>query len=105
MELGMAGKDLKAEWRVIRKLCVCAENASMNAVEAIGVGPLEDLLGRRGDEAMDVIEPAADSIPALLIALGGVWGWREPFRPRLDRYLATKERQRARALKAREHRA
>lgn len=88
--------DLKREWRVIRKLCVSAEGASDQVLGMIGAGPLEDLLRRHGEEAMDLIEPAADVMPALLIALGGVWGWDEPSRPRLDRYLASKDRQRKR---------
>jgi hypothetical protein len=86
--------DLTLEWRVIRRLSVGADGASEELLGAIGAGPLEDLLRRHGEEAMDLIEPAADGIPALLTALGNVWCWDEPFRSRLDRYLASKDRQR-----------
>lgn len=88
----LQGEALELEWLVLRKLCVAAEGANDKAVGMIGAGPLESLLYSRGEEAMDLIEPAMDEVPALVDALQSVWMWDQPFSPRLDRCLAAKGR-------------
>jgi hypothetical protein len=76
-------------WRLIRRLCSMAEPEDP-AVDMIGVGPLETMVWREGDRAMDLIEPAADADPVLQRALAKVWMFDEPVRPRIDRYLASR---------------
>ncbi len=89
------GEPLQFRWRVIRRLCERAEGGDEHAIGMIGCGPVETLLFEKGEEAMDLIEPTADEVPALLAALESVWGWDDPYRPRLDRYLAAKGRGRS----------
>ena len=86
------GQSLQFSWRVIRRLCELGEGGDEWAVEMIGCGPVESLLFQEGEQAMDLIEPAADEIPALLTALENVWMWDEPWHARLDEYLASKGR-------------
>jgi hypothetical protein len=57
------------EWRVLRCLCEAADPPSEKTVGSIGAGPLEDFLWNQGADALDLIEPAADSDPVLLDAL------------------------------------
>lgn len=63
------GQPVQFRWRVIRRLCERAEGGDRHAIEMIGCGPVETLLFHDGEQAMDLIEPAADEIPALLTAL------------------------------------
>lgn len=88
------GEPLELQWRVIRRLCECAEGGDEHAIAMIGCAPVESFLFHEGEQAMDLIEPAADEVPALLATLENVWMWDQPFSPRLDRYLAAKGRSR-----------
>jgi Family of unknown function (DUF6869) len=90
--LDLDGTRPDLEWRVIRCLCAAADPSSWPTVSSIGAGPLEDFLRRQGASALDLVEPSADADPVLLDALECVWGWDEPFRPRLESYLAARGR-------------
>lgn len=92
--MDLISEPLELEWRVTRKLAERAKGANENAVAMIGIGPVESLLHGHGEDAMDLIEPAADEIPALLTALQSVW-CSDPMRSRLDSYLAAKSRSRS----------
>ncbi len=80
--------ELEVAWRLVLTLCHLADPQDLRLVSNIGAGPLEDLIRRHSDHAMDLIEPAVASNHTLLIALAGVWGWDEPVRPRVNRVLA-----------------
>lgn len=74
-------------WRIV--LAICAEVDDDNdVIYDIGAGPLESMISQFGDAAMDLIEPALAGNPTLLKSLAGVWGWKSPTRPRVDRVLA-----------------
>ena len=75
-------------WRLLLALCALVDPADLERINDIGAGPLESFIRTFGEEAMDLIEPAVATHPTLLLALGAVWGWSEPFRPRIDRFLA-----------------
>jgi hypothetical protein len=79
---------LETEWRVIRCLCALAGPADSWIIEMIGASPLENFLEEHGDEAMDLVAPAAESDPVLMDALAKVWAFDAPVRPRIERYLA-----------------
>jgi hypothetical protein len=81
------------EWRVIRSLCALVDPEDSDTICMIGVGPMEDLLMGHGDDAMDLIEPAADGDEVLLDALAYVWGFSLAVRPRVERYLRAKGRE------------
>ncbi len=51
---------LEVEWRVIRRLSELGEEANEEAISMIGIGPIESLLWRHDEQAMDLIEPTAD---------------------------------------------
>jgi hypothetical protein len=74
-------------WRVIRCQCAVADPNDEWVICMIGAGSLEDAFFTYGDEAMDLIEPAAEHDPVLLQALENVWCWNTPIRPRLDALL------------------
>jgi hypothetical protein len=82
------GERPDIEWSVVRGICSLADPADDNTIGMIGAGPLEHFIEVWGDTAMDLIEPAATSAPILLEALRSVWAFREPVRPRIDRFLA-----------------
>lgn len=74
-------------WRVIQALCSVARPDQEWVVAMIGIGPIEDAFFDYGLKAMDLIEPAAERDPLLLMALESVWCWDEPVRPRIDALL------------------
>ncbi len=82
------GGGLALEWRIILGLCAAVDPNDEWVIGMIGVGPIESILMRDGDAAMDLIEPAAEANSVLHQALRAVWCHSEPIRPRIDRYLA-----------------
>lgn len=74
-------------WRVISCLCNVVDADDAHVVEMIGVSPVEDAFFDYGEEAMDLIEPAAERDPVLLAALESVRCWDTPIRLRLDALL------------------
>lgn len=81
---------LERIWRLILGLCEIARPDDP-AAEMIGAGPLESIIFQHGENAVDLIQPAADQNATLLAALRYVWAWDEPTRPRIDRYLQSRE--------------
>lgn len=77
-------------WRLIRCLCELTEPDDEAIVGMIGASPLEEFIGRHGDYAMGLIEPAAEGDAVLTAALTEVWAFGAPARPRLERYLSSR---------------
>jgi hypothetical protein len=81
------------QWLMILSLSAAAKSADPKVVGVVGAGPLEDFIGRFGDEAMDLIEPQLESNPTLLFALAGVWP-RDDVRGRVTQALAAHRQER-----------
>jgi hypothetical protein len=82
-----ANSRVELQWRLVRCLSALVDLDDLKSVLAIGAGPLEELVRRGGDSAMDLIEPAAREDRILLTALAGVWTSDDPMRRRIDGYL------------------
>lgn len=80
--------QLDALWRIVVAVCARVDENDVSRISDIGAGPLEDMLCKFGDAAMDLIEPAVADNPTLLKALAAVWAWDQPVWPRVDRVLA-----------------
>jgi hypothetical protein len=87
VEAVMGVDRLPLLWRVIQTLCSVAELDQDWVVAMIGTGPVEHAFFEYGLKAMDLIEPAAERDPVLLMALESVRCWDEPVRPRIDALL------------------
>lgn len=75
-------------WRIILEICAKVDEDD-EVFYDIGAGPLEDMISKFGDAAMDLVEPALkEGNRTLLMALACVWGRKETIRPRVDRVLA-----------------
>ncbi|HXD55722.1 MAG TPA: hypothetical protein VN618_13265 [Solirubrobacteraceae bacterium] len=84
---------MELEWSVIVTLCELVDPEDDWTVQMIGASPLEDFIDEHGDQALDLIEPAADQQPVLLAALRAVWP-DEHVEPRIARYLSARGEQR-----------
>jgi hypothetical protein len=80
--------DLELPWRLLLALFALVDPDDEMRISEIAAGPLENFVMMFGDDAMDLIEPAAATKPVLLRALAGVWARPEPVGPRIDRVLA-----------------
>jgi hypothetical protein len=75
-------------WRLVLALCAEVDEGDLSMIANIGAGPLEEMIVKFGDTAVDLIEPAVNANPNLLKALAAVWRFDMPQRPRIDRILA-----------------